>query len=158
MDMKTDALPLVPLSKQQERMMHPSGQPTARSKIAMWIGRVLSGVVILFLLFDSGIKLIPLDIVLTASAELGLPAEPSFARMLGGLLLASTLLYAYPRTSVFGAILLTGYLGGAIATHLRIGDPLFSHTLFGVYLGLMIWGGLYLRDMRVRRLIPLLGD
>jgi hypothetical protein len=75
--------------------------------------------------------------------------------MLGILTLVSTVLYALPRTSVLGAILLTGYLGGAIATHLRIGSPLFTHILFGVYLGLMVWGGLYLRDERLRALLPL---
>jgi hypothetical protein len=65
------------------------------------------------------------------------------------------LLYAAPRTAVLGAILLTGYLGGAAATHVRVGSPLFTHVLFGVYLGLLLWGGLYLRDAAVRRLIPL---
>ena len=64
------------------------------------------------------------------------------------------MLYAIPQTAVLGAILLTGYMGGAIATHLRIDSPLFSHTLFGVYLGLLIWGGLYLREPRLRALIP----
>jgi hypothetical protein len=122
---------------------------------ALWTGRVLSGLVILFLLFDSAMKLIPLDIVLTTSAQLGYPATAGFARGLGILLLVCTALYAYPRTAILGAILLTGYLGGAIATHVRIGSPLFSHTLFGFYLGLMLWGGLYLRDLRLRTLIPL---
>jgi hypothetical protein len=74
--------------------------------------------------------------------------------MLGVIGLVSTALYALPRTSVLGAILLTGYMGGAIATHLRIGSPLFSHTLFGVYLGVLLWGGLWLRDPRVRALLP----
>lgn len=74
--------------------------------------------------------------------------------MLGVLTLAGTILYAIPRTSVLGAILLTGYLGGAIYTHVRIGSPLFTHTLFGVYLGLMIWSGLWLRDPVLRALIP----
>ena len=76
------------------------------------------------------------------------------ARILGILTLVCTALYAYPRTSVLGAILLTGYLGGAMATHFRVGSPLFSHLLFGLYLGLMVWGGLYLRDERLRGLIP----
>jgi hypothetical protein len=71
------------------------------------------------------------------------------------LLTAATLLYAYPKTAVLGAILLTGYLGGAVATHVRVASPLFSHVLFGVYLGLFVWGGLYFRDARVRALIPL---
>ena len=82
------------------------------------------------------------------------PADPNVARMLGVIGLIATALYALPRTSVLGAILLTAYMGGAIATNARIGNPLFSHTLFGVYLGVILWGGLYLRDPRVRALIP----
>jgi len=124
------------------------------SKAARWSSYVMSGLVILFLLFDAGIKLVPLDIVTEASAQLGLPTDAAFARTLGILTLVGVALYAIPRTSVLGAILLTGYMGGAIATHLRIGSPLFSHVLFGFYLGVLIWGGLYLRDERVRKLIP----
>jgi hypothetical protein len=97
--------------------------------------------------------LIPLDIVVEATGQLGYPV--SIARTLGILTLVCTILYTIPQTSVLGAILLTGYLGGAIASHLRIDSPLFSHVLFGVYLGLMIWGGLYLRDGLLRALIPL---
>jgi hypothetical protein len=123
------------------------------SNKALWAGRIISGLVVAFLLFDGGIKLIPLDIVIETSQQLGIPTH--LARTLGVLTLACTLLYAYPRTSVLGAILLTGYMGGAIYTHLRAGSPIFSHLLFGVYLGLMIWGGLYLRDKRLRALIPL---
>ena len=125
----------------------------APSNGALWTGRVLSGVVIVFLLVDGAMKLIPLDIVVETSEQLGIPG--SLARTLGVLTLVSTVLYAIPRTSVLGAILLTGYLGGAIYTHLRAGSPIFTHLLFGVYLGLMIWGGLYLRDERVRALLPL---
>jgi hypothetical protein len=128
-------------------------QPAA-SKAARWTGTAMSGLIILFLLFDGGIKLVPLEIVTETSAQIGLPADPSFARLLGVLTLIGVVLYAIPRTSVLGAILLTGYMGGAIATHLRIDSPLFSHTLFGVYLGLLIWGGLYLREPRLRALIP----
>lgn len=119
----------------------------------LWIGRILSGVVILFLLFDGTIKLIPLDIVIETSAQLGIPVH--LARTLGILTLAGVLLYAVPQTAVLGAILLTGYFGGAIYVHLKAGSPVFSHLLFGVYLGVMMWGGLYLRDARVRALIPL---
>ncbi len=108
---------------------------------------------ILFLLVDGGIKLVPLDIVNETSRELGIPEH--LARTLGVLTLIGVLLYAWPRTAILGAILLTGYLGGAIYVHVRAGSPLFSHTLFGVYLGLLIWGGLYLRDGTVRALIPL---
>ena len=124
------------------------------NKWATWIGYGLSGLVILFMLFDGGIKLVPLDIVITATAELGYPASVGLARGLGILGLVCTALYAYPRTSVLGAILLTGYLGGTVATHLRAGSPVFSHMLFGIYLGIMLWGGLYLRDDRLRALIP----
>jgi hypothetical protein len=134
--------------------MQAIAEAVPNSRAALWTGRVLSGLVVLFLLFDGAIKLPPLDIVTETSAQIGLPATAEFARMLGILTLVSTVLYAWPRTAVLGAILLTGYLGGAIATHLRIGSPLFTHTLFGVYLGLMVWGGLYLRDERLRALIP----
>ena len=125
------------------------------SKGARWTGYAMSGLVILFLLFDGGIKLVPLEIVTQTSGEIGLPTDASFARLLGILTLIGVVLYAMPQTAVLGAILLTGYMGGAIATHLRIDSPLFSHTLFGVYLGLLIWGGLYLRDGLLRTLIPL---
>jgi hypothetical protein len=133
----------------------PADQTAPISKGALWTGRVLSGLVILFLIFDGLVKLIPLEIALTTSADLGYPSTVGFTRGLAILLLACTALYAYPRTSILGAILLTGYLGGAIATQVRVGSPLFSHTLFGTYLGLMLWGGLYLRDLRLRALIPL---
>ena len=123
------------------------------SNRALWAGRIMSGVVILFLIFDAAIKLVPLDIVIETSRELGIPEH--LARTLGVLTLIGVLFYAWPRTSILGAILLTGYLGGAIYVHVRAGSPLFSHTLFGVYLGLLIWGGLYLRDGMVRALIPL---
>ncbi len=124
------------------------------SKAARWASYIMSGLVILFLMFDAGIKLVPIDAVTEASAQLGLPTDPGFARTLAILTLIGVVLYAIPRTSVLGAILLTGYMGGAIATHLRIGSPLFSHVLFGFYLGVLIWGGLWLRDQRVRNLIP----
>lgn len=122
------------------------------SNTALWTGRIISGIVVLFLVFDGGIKLIPLDIVLETSRELGIPEN--LARTLGVLTLLGAALYAFPRTSVLGAIVLTGYIGGAIYVHVRAGSPLFSHTLFGVYLGLLIWGGLYLRDPLLRALIP----
>jgi hypothetical protein len=121
---------------------------------ALWTGRGLSAVIVLFMIFDGVIKLPPLDIVTQTMVQLGWPADPNVSRILGIIGLVSTALYAAPRTSVLGAILLTAYLGGAIATQIRIGSPLFSHTLFGVYLGLILWGGLYLRDPRVRALIP----
>ena len=121
---------------------------------ALWAGRLLSSLAILFLIFDGMIKLPPLEIVTATMKELGYPTTDSFARFLGIVTLACTALYAWPRTALLGAVLLTGLFGGAIATHLRIGSPLFSHTLFGVYLGIMVWGGLWLRDERVRRVMP----
>jgi DoxX-like family len=120
---------------------------------AKWAGWIMSGLFIAFMIFDGGIKLVPLQIVRDTSVELGLPASDAFVRGLGIIALASTALYALPRTAIFGTILMTGYLGGAIATQLRIGAPLFSHVLFGVYLGLLMWGGLWLRDQRVRDLL-----
>jgi DoxX-like protein len=123
------------------------------STTALWIGRIMSGLVILFLLTDSAMKLVPLDIVNATSRELGIPEHLS--RLFGVLLLVGVALYTWPRTSVLAAIFLTGYLGGAIYVHVRAGSPLFSHTLFGVYLALLMWGGLYLRDGLVRVLIPL---
>ena len=119
----------------------------------VWVGRVMSGLVIAFMLLDGAMKLVPLDVVVTTSEQMGIPG--SLARPLGIIGLVCTLLYAFPRTSVLGAILLTGYLGGAIASHFRLNDPIFTHTLFGLYLGLLAWGGLYLRDARLRALIPL---
>jgi hypothetical protein len=123
------------------------------SPAAWWAGAIVSGIVIAFLLFDGAIKLVPLEAVITTSIELGIPVH--LARALGVLTLLCTLLYAWPRTSVLGAILLTGYIGGAIYVHVRADSPLFTHTLFGVYLALMIWGGLWLRNPRLRALIPL---
>jgi DoxX-like family len=123
------------------------------SNKALWGGRIMSGLVVLFLAFDGVIKLVPLDVVVETSRQLGIPEH--LARTLGILTLIGTALYAIPRTAVLGAIMLTGYLGGAIYVHVRADSPLFSHTLFGVYLGLLIWGGLYLRDPLVQALIPL---
>jgi hypothetical protein len=126
------------------------------SRTALWTGRVLSGISVLFLVFDGAIKLVPIQPVTDSLRELGYPATDSFARFLGIVTLLCTALYAWPRTAVLGAVLLTGIMGGAIASHLRLGDPLFSHTLFDVYLGLLFWVGLWLRDERVRRIMPAL--
>jgi hypothetical protein len=125
------------------------------SRVEIWIGRGLSGIVILFLLFDGVIKLIPLGIVTETMDQMGYGGSESLARALGLITIVGTLLYAARPTSLLGAILLTGYLGGAIASHVRIGSPLFSHVLFGFYLGLMLWGGLWLRDRNLRALLPL---
>src|ERR1700720_2362732 len=126
--------------------------PVSRS--ALWLGRGLSGLVILFLLFDGAIKLVPWPVVTETMDRIGYGSSEALARSLGLITIVCTILYAVPPTSILGAILLTGYLGGAMASHLRIGSPLFSHTLFGFYLGLMVWGGLWLRDRSLRTLIP----
>lgn len=125
------------------------------TKAALWTGRVLSGLVILFLTVDGVIKLVPIQPVIDSMRELGYPTSVSFARFIGVVTLVCTALYAWPRTSLLGAVLLTGLMGGAIATHLRLDHPLFSHTLFGVYLGLFLWAGLWLRDQRLHQLMPL---
>ncbi|MES5488499.1 DoxX family protein [Bradyrhizobium sp. INPA03-11B] len=127
---------------------------TEVSKPARITGRVMSGVVVLFLLFDGAIKLVPLPVVTETMDKMGWGASDTLARSLGIITIVCTLLYSVPPTSILGAILLTGYLGGAIASHVRIGSPLFTHTLFGLYLGLMVWGGLYLRDGNLRALLP----
>ncbi len=116
-------------------------------------GHALSSLAILFLSFDVAIKFINPPQVAAASAHVGW--SPSLAPVLGTILLLCTALYAAPRTSILGAVLLTGYLGGAVATHLRVGDPLFSHILFPIYLGIILWAGLFLRDGRVRNLLSL---
>jgi hypothetical protein len=126
---------------------------TAKTPASVWIGRVLSVLVVLFMLMDGVMKLAGLPIVYETSGQLGW--GPETIRPLGIILLICTALYAFPRTSVLGGALLTAYLGGAVATHMRVGSPLFSHTLFGVYLGLMLWGGLYLRDAGLRAVFPL---
>jgi hypothetical protein len=119
----------------------------------LWIGYIVSGLPALFLLFDALGKFVKPAAVVEGTVALGYPE--SVILTLGIVLLVSTALYLAPRTSVLGAILLTGYLGGAVATHLRVGSPLLTHTLFPVYLGVLIWLGLYLRDVRLRALVPL---
>ncbi len=125
---------------------------TTTSKPMLWGGRVLSALVVLFLIMDGAMKLLDLQVVRAATTQLGWPV--ALDRLIGGIELVCLVLYAIPRTAVLGAILMTGLLGGATASHLRLGDPLFSHVLFGVYVGLMAWGGLYLRNDRLRALIP----
>jgi hypothetical protein len=121
-------------------------------KAMLWMGRVTTGLVALFLAFDSAIKLMQLDVVREAMVPLGYPDY--LGLVIGTIEAICLVLYVVPQTAVLGAILITGVLGGAIASHLRVGDPLFSHVLFGVYVGILAWGGLYLRDDRLRALIP----
>jgi hypothetical protein len=132
--------------------MQSATQMAPVSSKRLWPGRVISGVVILFLLFDAVAKLMKVAPVLEASARLGYPS--GLAVGIGSILLACVVVYAVPRTSVLGAILLTGYLGGATAAQMRIGAPLFE-TLFPVIFGVLVWVGIFLRDDRLRALIPL---
>ncbi len=132
-----------------------TARATSGRSVTVWVGRILSGLVVLFLLLDGAMKLVPLRPVIDASNQIGWPSDFTTLRALGAVLIASALLYAYPRTAMLGAILLTGYLGGAVATHARIGSPLFSHTLFGVYIGVLAWGGLWFRDRELRMLLPI---
>jgi hypothetical protein len=121
---------------------------------ARLLGRILSGLVIVFLLLDGAIKLVPWPVVTDTLDRMGYGSSETLARSLGIITIICTALYSIPPTSILGAILLTGYLGGAMASHVRIGSPLFTHVLFGFYLGLMVWGGLWLRDRNLRTLIP----
>lgn len=119
---------------------------------AVWTGRVLTALAALFLLFDATIKLIDIDVVKESMQQLG---YPDVARGIGVIELVCTILYLIPRTAVLGAVLLMAILGGGIASHLRLGDPVFTHLLFGVYLGLVVWGGLWLRDPQLRAIFPI---
>jgi DoxX-like family len=134
-------------------MSEPS-QASAARKVSYWVGWGMSGLVIVFLAMDAIIKLMALPTATQAGAELGFPGA-GMTRTLGVILLVCTVLYVVPWTTVLGAILLTAYLGGAVATQLRVEAPLFTHMLVGVYLGILLWGGLWLRDARLRALTPL---
>jgi len=125
---------------------------SASNKGSLWAGRISSALPALFLLLDGIMKLVKPVFVVEATVQLGY--RESVIVGLGVVLIACTILYLIPRTAVLGAILLTGYLGGAVATHVRVGGPLFS-IIFPVILGAMLWGGLYLRDERVRSLTNL---
>ena len=118
----------------------------------VWTGRILSGIAVLFLLFDAIGKLMRPAAVIDGTTELGWPV--SVIVPLGIIQLICLITYLISRTSILGAILWTGYLGGAIATHVRIGNPLFSHVLFPVYIAALLWLGLWLRDRRLRALLP----
>ncbi len=123
------------------------------SKTKRWTSYIMSALVILFMLMDSIMKFVKPPEVIEGTLDLGFTEQ--HLPVIGTLGLISTLLYVFPRTSILGAILLTGYFGGAVATHLRLNNPLFTHTLFTVYFGVLIWGGLWLRNSKLRELLPL---
>ena len=115
-------------------------------------GPITAGLAVAFLIFDSVGKLLRVQPVIDGTRQLGYPQAVVFG--LGVTLLVCVLVYLIPRTSVLGAVLLTGYLGGAVATHVRVGNPLFTHVLFPIYVAALLWGGLVLRDARLRALLP----
>ena len=125
--------------------------PSASNRLWLWAGRIISTLPALFLLIDGIMKLVKPAVVVETTVKLGY--SESVITGLGLVLLACTIIYLIPRTAVLGAIFLTGYLGGAIATHVRVGDPLFT-VIFPVIFGAMLWGGLYLRNERLRSLLP----
>ena len=124
------------------------------SKARRWTSYVMSGLVILFMLMDGIMKFVKPPEVIEGTLALGFGEE--HLPIIGTLGLTSTLLYIFPRTTILGAILLTGYFGGVVATHVRLNNPLFSHILFTVYFGILIWGGLWLRNSKLRELFPLI--
>jgi hypothetical protein len=135
--------------------MQSTTQTAPVPKAKLWAGRIMSALAVLFLLFDSVIKVMKLAPAVEGTTELGYPE--SVVVGIGIIELVCLAVYLIPRTTVLGAVLLTGYFGGAIASHVRIGSPLFTHVLFPIYVAVLIWGGLFLREGRLRALIPLRG-
>ena len=127
---------------------HPTYEISGKAR---WTGRVLSGIPVLFLLFDAIAKLLQPPMVVEGTKQMGWPVSSILP--LGIVLAVAVILYIIPRTAIFGVILLTGYLGGAVAAHVRIGDPLFSHVLFPIYVAVFLWSGLWLRDARLREVL-----
>ena len=123
------------------------------SKKQLWTGRIISAVICLLLLMDAGEKLLRAAAVVQGMTQAGFPAGEIVP--IGVILLVCIVLYAVPQTAMFGAILLTGYLGGAVVTNFRLSMPLLAYTLAPVYVGILVWGALYLRDARLRALVPL---
>jgi len=124
---------------------------TPRSRKAIWTGRILSGLAALFLTFDAAMKVLALPAAVEGTTQLGYPTSTLLS--IGILQLVCLVVYLIPRTALIGAVLWTGYLGGAIATHVRVGSPLFTHTLFPIYVAVLLWAGLWLRDRRVGALL-----
>lgn len=123
------------------------------TKAVRWISYSMSGLVIIFMLMDSIMKFVKPPEVIEGTLALGFTEDHLI--IIGSLGLTSTLLYIFPPTSILGAVLLTGYFGGAMATHVRLNNPLFTHILFTVYLGIFMWGGLWLRNTKLRALFPM---
>ncbi len=133
--------------------MQSAAQTAPASKTKLWAGRIITALPVVFLLFDSVIHMMRIVPVVDSFNQLGYPV--SLALGMGIIELVCVIIYVIPSTSILGAILLTGYLGGAVATQMRVGAPLFSTALFPVYVGVLVWGGLYVCDERLRTLLPL---
>jgi hypothetical protein len=129
-----------------------SGPVATTGKLSLWTGRMLSGLFVAFMVFDVAIKLVGMKMVDVTMTQLGY--DPALSRPIGIIEAICVIIYVIPATAVLGAVLMMGVLGGAVATHIRVGDPMVSHVLFGVYLGLFMWGGIYLRDPRLRAIFP----
>ena len=137
-----------------ERIAVPvDGAAQQSTRTAANVGRACTGIAALFLAFDTVLKILKLQPAVEGTIALGYPVGS--VHWIGIIELVCLVLYLVPRTSVLGGLLLTGYLGGAIATHVRVSNPLFTHTLFPVYVAIVLWGGLYLREKRLRVLLPL---
>jgi hypothetical protein len=134
----------------EEEFMQSSAQTASVSKKSGWVGLIMSALIVLFLLFDSGVKVMRMAPAVEATVRVGYPAR--LVVPIGIVELICVALFVFPRTAALGAILLTGYLGGATATQVRLGDPWF---FFPAVIGMLVWGGLFLRDDRLRALIPL---
>jgi len=130
-----------------------NASPTDTTPIQRRTAYVMTTLAVLFLTFDTVIKLLRLAPAVQGTVALGYPEHA--VAVIGAIELVCLVLYLVPRTAVLGAVVFTGYLGGAVATHLRVGNPLLSHTLFPIYVAALLWGGLYLRDPRLRALMPL---
>lgn len=120
---------------------------------AIWVGRLLGGAAVLMLALDALMKIFLPQTMIDNSPPLGLPSDQGFYREIGAILLVALVVHLVPRTAILGAVLVTAFLGGAVAINLRVGMPLASNTLFGVYIGVAMWLGLWLRDARVRSLL-----
>ncbi|HEX7977803.1 MAG TPA: DoxX family protein [Gemmatimonadaceae bacterium] len=128
-----------------------SSRPSVPSRRSVIAGRVLTGIVALLLTLDAGVKLVGAKAAVEGSAQLGFTPQQVF--VIGIIAVVCLVLYLIPRTAPIGAVLWTGYFGGAIVTHFRLGNPLFTHVLFPIYVSILIWGSLYLRDPRVRAVV-----
>jgi DoxX-like family len=129
---------------------------TSSSKVAIRAGRVLSGIAVAFLTLDAAMKLLQVQAAVEGTIQLGYPA--SSLVVIGLIQVVCLAVYLVPRTAILGAVLWTGYLGGAIATHVRVGNPLFTHILFPIYVAALLWGSLWLRDRRLRGVFSPLND